>query len=147
MGVEEALNRWTDTETLLFAEAYSNISKDFKSIAEYIGTKNQFQCKEYYHNHRSRLGLDEAHEKTSRRVRPTPLFWFLTSVRADIWLQAYAAQEEANGEKKVAANWTAAEKGEFLKYFTVYGKNWKMLAQFIPTKERAQVRLHTPCQY
>lgn len=50
------------------------------------------------------------------------------------------AQEEANAaEKKVAANWTAAEKGEFLKYFTVYGKNWKMLAQFIPTKGLDQV--------
>ena len=67
-AVEEALNRWTDSETLLFAEAYSNISKDFKSIAEYIGTKNQFQCKEYYHNHRARLGLDDSYEKTSRRV-------------------------------------------------------------------------------
>jgi len=67
------IKRWTDSETLLFAEAFHNISKDFKSIAEYIGTKNQFQCKEYYHYYRSRLGLDDAADKTARRVRSSSL--------------------------------------------------------------------------
>eukprot|EP01087_Luapelamoeba_hula_P017039 TRINITY_DN5329_c0_g1_i9.p1 TRINITY_DN5329_c0_g1~~TRINITY_DN5329_c0_g1_i9.p1 ORF type:complete len:2024 (+),score=277.40 TRINITY_DN5329_c0_g1_i9:125-6196(+) len=135
-GVEEALDRWTDSETLLFAEAFSNISKDFKSIAEYIGTKNQFQCKEYYYNHKARLGLDDAFDKTPRRAytstdhQPETAFSPLLSVD----------KPKPSSPSPVPCNWTTQEKSEFLKHMTVYGRNWKMLAQLIPSKTQAQIK-------
>ena len=43
-------------------------------------------------------------------------------------------------KKKHISYWTAKEKGEFLKHFTVHGRNWKALADALPTKSENQIR-------
>jgi len=36
--------------------------------------------------------------------------------------------------------WTANEKGKFLKYLKIHGKDWARISQEIPTKTQSQVK-------
>ncbi|OQR83536.1 hypothetical protein ACHHYP_14589 [Achlya hypogyna] len=42
--------------------------------------------------------------------------------------------------KRVVQKWTEQEKSDFLKYFSVYGKDWSALTNSIPTKTAAQIK-------
>ena len=46
--------------------------------------------------------------------------------------------ERGKEKNRDVGNWTAGEKQDFLKFFSIYGRNWKMLASHIPSK--TQVR-------
>ncbi|RLN79814.1 hypothetical protein BBJ28_00012824 [Nothophytophthora sp. Chile5] len=42
--------------------------------------------------------------------------------------------------KRVVQKWTEAEKADFLKFFSLYGKDWTTLTESIPTKTAAQIK-------
>ncbi|KDO35084.1 hypothetical protein SPRG_01149 [Saprolegnia parasitica CBS 223.65] len=42
--------------------------------------------------------------------------------------------------KRVVQKWTEQEKSDFLKFFSVYGKDWSALTNSIPTKTAAQIK-------
>jgi hypothetical protein len=46
--------KWTELEKEMFAETLEKFGPDFKAISSFLGTKNVFQCKNYYHNFKKR---------------------------------------------------------------------------------------------
>eukprot|EP01113_Clastostelium_recurvatum_P024352 TRINITY_DN2908_c0_g1_i5.p1 TRINITY_DN2908_c0_g1~~TRINITY_DN2908_c0_g1_i5.p1 ORF type:complete len:1815 (-),score=266.53 TRINITY_DN2908_c0_g1_i5:405-5849(-) len=60
--------RWTDTEKDQFLVAIRAHGRDFKSIAEQVGTRTISQCKNYYHSNKKKLQLDNIIEQRERRA-------------------------------------------------------------------------------
>jgi hypothetical protein len=52
--------------------------------------------------------------------------------------------EKGKEKNRDVGNWTAGEKQDFLKFFSIYGRNWKMLASHIPSKTQVPTRPLTP---
>lgn len=123
LGASEPETRWTDSERDSFLEALQKYGKDFKSISQHLGTKNQFQCKNYYHNYKKKLNLDQIIDDPNRNK---------TKEEKD--------EEEEEKERKKMTFWSVEEKENFLKYFKIYGKNWKKIGSFIPTKTQNQIK-------
>ena len=60
---------WTESEVDLFKHALTTHGKDFKSIADFIFTKNQFECQSYYYNHFNELQNAKRPDSTKKRNR------------------------------------------------------------------------------
>jgi len=56
-----------------------------------------------------------------------------------------AGGEKEKEKNRDIGNWTTGEKQDFLKFFSIYGRNWKMLASHIPSK--TQVTLTRSYQF
>lgn len=62
------------------------------------------------------------------------------SPAANVTAGSSAAAPVAAPTKRVVQKWTEAEKADFLKYFSQYGKDWATLTENIPTKTAAQIK-------
>jgi len=51
-----------------------------------------------------------------------------------------AGGEKEKEKNRDIGNWTTGEKQDFLKFFSIYGRNWKMLASHIPSKTQTQIK-------
>eukprot|EP00824_Muranothrix_gubernata_P016419 TRINITY_DN3399_c0_g1_i2.p1 TRINITY_DN3399_c0_g1~~TRINITY_DN3399_c0_g1_i2.p1 ORF type:complete len:944 (+),score=202.18 TRINITY_DN3399_c0_g1_i2:70-2901(+) len=148
--------KWSEDEQAAFKMALLKFGTDFKAIAEFIGTKNQFQVKNYYsESPRARtpsMGGDDSRgtlsssdtkrekkatkgDKTKKRERGTdgPSKGKKSGKKDD-------DDEKKEGKKRVVSYWTQLEKGDFKRFFAIHGRNWKELARLIPSKSETQIR-------
>ncbi|ETV72532.1 hypothetical protein, variant [Aphanomyces astaci] len=70
---------------------------------------------------------------------PVPLTPRTTPTSSSLFLNAAALTNLPPG-KRVVQKWTEQEKSDFLKYFSVYGKDWAALTTSIPSKTAAQIK-------
>lgn len=57
-GNNRISSRWSGDETQLAVKAFGVYGKDFQSIADIIGTKNEHHVRQFYTNYRKKYGLD-----------------------------------------------------------------------------------------
>lgn len=58
LGNNRISSRWSGDETQLAVKAFGVYGKDFQSIADIIGTKNEQHVRQFYTNYRKKYGLD-----------------------------------------------------------------------------------------
>lgn len=70
-NVHEESTRWTNTEKELFKQEFLKNPRNWKAIADVIKTKTPAQVKNFYHNHKKKLGLEmySHHRRHHRRHR------------------------------------------------------------------------------
>jgi hypothetical protein len=56
---------WSSAEVEQFKIGLAKFAKDFRNIAEWMGTKNHFQCRNFYNNFRYRLHLEPSSSDTT----------------------------------------------------------------------------------
>ena len=61
---------WTDVERDLFKRAFVQSTLDFKAIADFIGSKNQFQCRSYYYNIFQFLNPSTLINNNNKNIKP-----------------------------------------------------------------------------
>ncbi|CAM6097761.1 unnamed protein product [Calypogeia fissa] len=66
---EEGDSQWSDAERQLFTEAVAKFGKEFKSIADHVGSKTQTQCKTFFSKTRKRFKLDELVEQSQESAQ------------------------------------------------------------------------------
>ncbi len=150
-SVGDADTRWTDPERELFIEAIAKYAKDFKAIAQHLGTKNMFQCRNFYHNFKRRHGFDEIIEegvkkREAKAAQKTPTKDKTDKTEKRTKVEKQDKQEKTEklndekAEKRAVAQWTGEERSLFIKYFAVYGRQWEQVADHIPSKTVPQVK-------
>jgi len=63
--------RWTNEELLLAVQGVRKFGKDFKTIAEVLGTKTESHVRSYYVNYKRRYNLDGAYKEYEEEFGPT----------------------------------------------------------------------------
>lgn len=58
LGNNRISSRWSSDETQLAVKAFGVYGKDYQSIADIIGTKNEQHVRQFYTNYRKKYGLD-----------------------------------------------------------------------------------------
>jgi hypothetical protein len=49
--------KWSDTDRALALQAYQTHGRDFKTVANIVGTKTEEQCRNFYHNFKRKHGI------------------------------------------------------------------------------------------
>ena len=171
--------RWTESERNLFIEALQLYLKDWKLISSHVSTKNIDQCKNFYHNYKKRLNLEQiiekAQAKKARKTAEPAKSPRTPSITVQIPGNVAASPKTPNinnnklppspkipnvgnvlpvtpppsttgtpatgeKEKRTIAVWSQEEKQNFIKYFRLYGKNWRKLGSLIVTKTQHQIK-------
>jgi len=132
--------RWNEKEKEIFVEGLTKFGKDFKSISILMGSKSEFQCQNFYHNNKRKLNFDEILERCG----------MVKDKRRKVVGQHTNNQKEEMNEKerrtreerRVENTWTEQEKNDFMKSLAEHGKNWRKIAQSIPSKSQNQIKYY-----
>ncbi|OQR95117.1 hypothetical protein ACHHYP_00385 [Achlya hypogyna] len=76
------------------------------------------------------------------RTKPTPLDAFsdVVPIKAEPYIKA--EMDDESPSTKRGGRWLAEEHQLFLEGLRAYGKNWKKVAQVVPTRSTVQIRTH-----
>lgn len=61
---------WTEAERELFVEAFCKHAQNFKAIADFLGTKSQAECKDYYSHNKREMDDMLERNRQSRGISP-----------------------------------------------------------------------------
>ena len=71
--------RWTSLEHKKFLEGLKIYDKDWKKIAELVGTRNNIQCRTHAQKHFKRIGSNNSFKENNKSVMSYRR-WFLVTV-------------------------------------------------------------------
>lgn len=163
-SADGSTDKWTEIEKELFLEGLAKYNTDFKLISQFIATKNSIQVKNYYQNYKkkgteltsstpltsqtSTPTMSKETEEKRGRGRPPKSREKDTKLGTKIEEDEDDEDEDEDeddediGSKRGSGRqmWTEEEKENFLKYFKQHGKNWKAIADQMPTKNTNQIK-------
>eukprot|EP01119_Soliformovum_irregulare_P010124 TRINITY_DN246_c5_g1_i4.p1 TRINITY_DN246_c5_g1~~TRINITY_DN246_c5_g1_i4.p1 ORF type:complete len:1004 (+),score=317.49 TRINITY_DN246_c5_g1_i4:1488-4499(+) len=145
-AVDAADTKWNDTERELFLDALGKFGKDFRAISQHIGSKNQFQCKNFYHNSKKKMDLEKIVEQANQKkkkgiVDKTPTPKMERKLQVEIPKQPVKVQVE-DSSRRIANTWSDEDRSLFLECFSSYGKNWKKIADRMKGKTQNQIKYY-----
>jgi len=155
----DAPTKWSDQEREKFIEGLSQYGTDFGQVATFVGSKNQAQCKNFFHNNQRRLNLEKILEERAARAEAEEA---AESEGDDVDADADPSRPESpldegrggaskggdrkkprskdTKERKPAAVWTDAERDQIVKLLGQHGRKWNLLSQHVKTKTPEQIR-------
>jgi len=143
-------SKWTELEKNLFTEALETFGKDFKAIANYLGTKTLFQCKNFYHNYKKKFEsiIEEFNNKEQLLKSESlsdlkPPSSSQDTPRKEKEPKSIIIEPLEDQDKKstsIGAEWSMEEKMEFVKLFELHGKNWRKLSTEMPGRSQSQIK-------
>lgn len=147
--------RWTDPEKSHYLELFAIYGRNFAEIAKNIKVKNEAQCKNFYNNYKKRLNLDNLltpeQKNSNQRKKPGKKPLQGTSVPIAT-VQTFPSEEdhevndpsyqgtEKGKKKRQISYWSQEEKDNFMQLYNEHGRDWKKIAELIPTKTQSQVK-------
>lgn len=145
--------RWTEHEKSHYLELFAIHGRNFAEIAKNIKVKNEAQCKNFYNNYKKRLNLDNlltpeqknANQKKKPGKKPQLPIPFPTNQvlpsEEDHEVNDPSYQTTEKGKKKRQISyWSQDEKDRFMQLYNDHGRDWKKIAELIPTKTQSQVK-------
>jgi len=143
-------SKWTELEKNLFTEALEKMGKDFSAIANYLGTKTLFQCKNFYHNYKKKFEpVIELFNNKQELLKSESM----SDLKAPSSSQDTPRKEKEpksiiiepleDHDKKsnsIGPEWTNEERIEFGKLFEEHGKTWKHFTNGLPGRTQSQIK-------
>lgn len=126
---------WNPAEKTAFMESLAVHGKNFTAIAKSVKTKTIVQCRQYFADNNKKLNLENILPK-KKKEKPGRKKQEPVDEAVSLEVQRVRAKQKA-ATKKVAI-WTAREKDMFFQLFEQYGRDWKKLAECMPSKTEAQ---------
>jgi len=133
--------KWTENEKEMFLDGLARFAKDFRGLSNFMGTKTEFQCQNYYHNNKKKLNFDQiiddglvGREKSKKKTQNINL-----KQERDFEDRRTSTPKE---ERRIENSWSELEKADFLKYFQEFGKNWKKISTLLSTKSQNQIKYY-----
>ncbi|KAG2387292.1 hypothetical protein C9374_001624 [Naegleria lovaniensis] len=156
---EESANEWSQVEINKFKNLITKVGSNFEKIAQKLKTKDEEQCRQFFEENKAKYKfvLPAPKEKKKKVASTTSTPTASPTVRkptkesmvaekrdtTPLLPPSPAAITKPNKTKKilkVVSIWTVSERDAFLEYFREYGRDWKKLAELIPTKTETQIR-------
>jgi hypothetical protein len=143
------LDTWTDDEITNLIALLQQYGKNFAQISQNLKTKSASQCKVFFNMNNMKFNLESYLPKTTRSGRNTLNINSKPSTKSrkkDLQTSKNTIStsrpqiSEPKKTKKQVSVWTVSEKDSFLEYLQEYGRDWKKLAELIPTKTEMQIK-------
>ncbi|KAF0977147.1 hypothetical protein FDP41_003800 [Naegleria fowleri] len=156
---EESPNEWSQVEINKLKNLITKFGSNFEKIAQKLKTKDEEQCRQFFEENKTKYKfvLPPPKEKKKKTASTTSTPTASPTVRKSTKEPVVSEKREStpllppspaaitkpNKTKKilkVVSIWTVSERDAFLEYFREYGRDWKKLAELIPTKTETQIR-------
>lgn len=128
---------WNPAEKSAFMELLVVHGKNFTAISRLLKSKSPVQCKQYFIANNARLNLENILPK-KKKEKPGRKKQEPVDEAVSLEVQKVRAKQKA-ATKKVAI-WPQAEKELFFQLFEQFGRDWKKLAELMPSKTELQLK-------
>ena len=154
---EEATSEWSQAEISKYKSLVAKFGVNFEKIAQKLKTKDEEQVKQFYEDIKNNIKY--AQPTKDKKKKTTPSISITQPVSSPMKKASKETLEKKDGSVlpppsssgitkpsktkrvlKIVSIWTVSERDAFLEYFREYGRDWKKLAELIPTKTETQIR-------